>query len=75
MPAGPEITALLGAMSGGDRSAFDRLFEAVYGELRAIARRQLRKTSAAETLSTTALVHELYLKFSRQDLQSQGVHP
>ncbi|MDQ1348778.1 MAG: hypothetical protein QG573_2154 [Acidobacteriota bacterium] len=65
-PGGPEITALLVAVENGDRGAFDRLFEAVYTELRSIARRQLRGASSADTLSTTALVHEAYLKFSKQ---------
>jgi RNA polymerase sigma factor (TIGR02999 family) len=63
---GPEITALLVAVEQGDRGAFDRLFEAVYAELRTIARRQLRRSAPADTLSTTALVHEAYLKFSKQ---------
>jgi RNA polymerase sigma factor (TIGR02999 family) len=59
-----EITALLHAFASGDRSAFDRLFENVYGELRRIARRQLRAAPPLETLETTALVHEAYLKLS-----------
>jgi RNA polymerase sigma factor (TIGR02999 family) len=61
-----EITALLEAVGRGDRNAFDRLFEAVYDELRTIAHRQLRRSSAAETLDTTSLVHEAFLKFSKQ---------
>ena len=48
-PGGPEITALLVAVENGDRGAFDRLFEAVYTELRSIARRQLRGASSADT--------------------------
>jgi RNA polymerase sigma factor (TIGR02999 family) len=59
-----EITALLRAVGQGDRSALDRLFEQVYGELRRIARRQLRTALPAATLDTTALVHEAYLKLS-----------
>lgn len=59
-----EITELLRAIEGGDASASDRLFERVYAELRKIARRQLRSVPQAETLSTTALVHEAYLKLS-----------
>ncbi len=62
-----EITALLVAAGGGDRSAFDRLFEAVYSELRTIAHRQLRRSMGHPTLDTTALVHEAYLKFSKQE--------
>ncbi len=59
-----EITELLRAIDGGDASASGRLFERVYAELRKIARRQLRSVPQAETLSTTALVHEAYLKLS-----------
>jgi RNA polymerase sigma factor (TIGR02999 family) len=67
IPAPAEITELLVALGSGDRLAFDRLFEAVYAELRAIAHRQLRHFPAHQTLDTTALVHEAYLKFSRQE--------
>ncbi len=58
------ITALLRAAEAGDRDAVGRLFERVYGELRRIARRQLRAAPAFETLDTTGLVHEAYLKLS-----------
>jgi RNA polymerase sigma factor (TIGR02999 family) len=74
-PAPAEITALLLAVRGGDRTAFDRLFEAVYAELRTIAHRQLRRFSASETLDTTSLVHEAFLKFSKQErwsVESRG---
>lgn len=59
-----EITALLREIESGNRDALDRLFERVYAELREIARRQLRAASPLETLDTTALVHETYLKLS-----------
>jgi RNA polymerase sigma factor (TIGR02999 family) len=64
-PDATEITALLEAVGAGDRLAVDRLFERVYGELRRIARGQLAGAPRAETLNTTALVHEAYLKLSR----------
>ncbi len=67
LPEPAAITALLQAVGRGDRGAFDRLFELVYTELRVIARRQLRRFTAAETLDTTSLVHEAFLKFSRQE--------
>jgi RNA polymerase sigma factor (TIGR02999 family) len=60
-----EVTRLLAAVGAGDRAAIDRLFEVVYAELRRIAQRQLRGAVREETLSTTALVHEAYLKLSR----------
>ncbi len=60
-----DITALLRAVEGGDRGAMDRLFTSVYGELRRIARRQLAAGPSHETLDTTALVHEAYLKLAQ----------
>ena len=44
----------------------DRLFELVYGELRRIARSQLRGERPDHTLGTTGLVHETYLKLASQ---------
>lgn len=63
-PGAEEITTLLAAAGAGDRGASDRLFEAVYAELRRIARRQRAAAAPSATLSTTALVHEAYLKLS-----------
>jgi len=62
-----DITALLGALSGGNRSVVDALMPRVYEELRVLARRQLRGERAGHTIQTTALVHEAYLKLVRQD--------
>ena len=45
-------------------SAEDVLYPVVYEELKRIARHHLRGTNAKETLSTTELVHEAYLKIS-----------
>jgi RNA polymerase sigma factor (TIGR02999 family) len=57
-----EITGLLRAWAGGDQSALDRLAPLVYGELRRIARRYIRRENPGQTLQTTALVHEAYLR-------------
>lgn len=46
--------------------ALDRLMPLVYGELRRIAHRQLAAEAPGHTLSTTALVHEAYLKLADQ---------
>jgi len=62
IPAG--LTELLRAYAGGESEAFDRLFALVYDQLRALARRQLRGRRPGQTLCTTALVHEAYLKLS-----------
>lgn len=57
-----EITRLLLSWSGGDPAAAERLFSLLYDELRRLARRQLRGSGRDATLSTTALVHEAYVK-------------
>ena len=57
-----EVTGLLKAWSGGDPAALERLSERVYGELRLIARRYMRNQRAGNTLQTTALVNEVYLR-------------
>jgi RNA polymerase sigma factor (TIGR02999 family) len=56
------VTQVLLQMSGGDRSALDRLLPLIYEELRAIARRTLRQERPDHTLTPTALVHEAFLK-------------
>jgi RNA polymerase sigma factor (TIGR02999 family) len=48
------------------QDALDCLVPAVYDELRAIARRQLSARGPDNTLSTTGLVHEAYLKLLEQ---------
>lgn len=46
------------------------LFTAVYAKLKAMAANQLARAQPGSTLETTALVHELYLRLSRnQELQ------
>jgi RNA polymerase sigma factor (TIGR02999 family) len=55
------VTALLHAAAGGDRAVLDALFHHVHDELRALAFR-VRGGGAGETLCTTALVNEAYLK-------------
>ena len=59
-----DVTELLADLRGGRREAFDQILPLVYHELRRTARRELA-VRPSDTLSSTALVHELYLKFSR----------
>lgn len=56
-----EITDLLNDAARGDRAAGERLWATVYSELKRIAHRELAR-DAADTLSTTGLVHEAYFK-------------
>lgn len=61
MNPGGEVTRLLESLRDGDPEALSALFPVVYAELRAIARRQMAGHRRG-TLSTTAIVHEAYLK-------------
>ena len=58
------ITQLLRTLEAGNRSAFDQLVPLLYDELRNIAHRHRRRWTGDETLDTTALVHEAYLKLA-----------
>lgn len=60
-----QIARLLKAHEEGDPSAFDRMVPLVYDELRQLARRHLRRLPGGNTLDTTGLVHEAYLKLAR----------
>jgi len=57
-----EMTALLRAWRGGDKSAYDRLFEGLYRELHRLARYQMAGERPGHMLQATALVNEAYLR-------------
>ncbi|MFM9996157.1 MAG: ECF-type sigma factor [Phycisphaerales bacterium] len=56
---------LLRAVGAGDSRAADRLFPVVYDELRRLAERQFAGEGAGHTLQPTALVHEAYLRLTK----------
>jgi RNA polymerase sigma factor (TIGR02999 family) len=62
---GTEITRALRDLTDGSHAAFERVLPVIYGELRAIARRELRGERPDHTLTPTGLVHEAYLKLVR----------
>lgn len=57
---GADITDLLRQSTSGDAEAGNALLARIYGDLRVIARARLRH-ERADTLGTTALVHEAWL--------------
>ena len=61
------LTQLLLEARGGGASALDRVFPFVYDRLRAIAHAHLGQDGEGRTVSTTALVHEAYLKLIDAD--------
>ncbi len=56
------VTQLLEAVSAGQASAQDKLWSAVYEELRGMAHKQMGHESPGHTMQSTALVHEAYLR-------------
>jgi len=62
-----EITAALAMLRRGAPEGMERLIPLVYAELRRVAHYQLAAEPAGHTLSTTALVHEAYLRLAEQN--------
>src|ERR1051325_3705869 len=60
-----DLTTLLGRWRTGTPDDRERLFEAVYGELRRTAAAYLRRERREHTLQPTALIHEAYLRLIR----------
>ncbi|MBV8071485.1 MAG: sigma-70 family RNA polymerase sigma factor [Acidobacteriaceae bacterium] len=57
-----ELTALLRRWSSGDRQALDELIPIVYDELKRLAGYHLRLEEDQPSLTSTAIVHEAYLR-------------
>lgn len=57
-----EITYYLQEYENGNKSALDRLFPLIYNELRKGARQLRFQFFNLDTMNTTALVHEAYIK-------------
>jgi RNA polymerase sigma factor (TIGR02999 family) len=62
----PDITRLLQSASDGEPGAKDELFKAVYTELEQLARTRLSRDSTLTHLDARSLVHEAYLRLTRQ---------
>jgi len=62
-----DITQLLNAARNGDGDARESVFATVYEELRSIARMHRHRWHGNETLDTSALIHEAYLKLYSGD--------
>jgi RNA polymerase sigma factor (TIGR02999 family) len=59
-----DITALLRDAQEGERPDLGPVFECLYGELKRIAQSRLAGHAPGQTLGSTALVHEAYLKLA-----------
>ncbi len=70
MPSGASknVTVLLHEAQAGREEAIGELFNAVYGELRAVAANRMRGSAPGHILQPTALVNETYMRLF-------GAHP
>jgi RNA polymerase sigma factor (TIGR02999 family) len=62
------ITLLLDAARDGDAAATETLFNAVYAELRILASSNRRRWRGNQTMNTTALIHEVYVRLAGQEI-------
>jgi RNA polymerase sigma factor (TIGR02999 family) len=65
-PPPGEVTEILRRASAGERAALDQVFPLVYDQLRRLARRRLAGQPAGHTVTTTVLIHEVYLRLVDQ---------
>jgi RNA polymerase sigma factor (TIGR02999 family) len=63
-PQEADLDALFLAWRNGQGGAFDALFAALYEQLRLLAHRQLSRSGGGDTLRTTSIVHEAYLRLA-----------
>ena len=61
-----DVTQWLQQLDSGETGAVDRLFAALYGELKRGAASHMRKEYAGHTLSATALTHEAWFRLTEQ---------
>lgn len=66
-----QITEWMARAREGDRAAFDALFQALYPELKRLARARLAGHQRGTLMDTTALLHDCYLRF----LGAEGLAP
>ena len=59
-----QITGLLVSWRKGDKAALDQLMPLVYDELHRLAHRYMKRERPGQTLQTTALVNEAYLRLA-----------
>ena len=63
----PTIPSLFRAAESGDGAAADALFTALYAELHRLAKRELARQRAPQTIGATTLLHQAYIEMSSKD--------
>jgi RNA polymerase sigma-70 factor, ECF subfamily len=67
-----QVTLLLRAMRGGDKSAAEKLLPLVYHELHRLAESYMRRERPDHTLQPTALINEAYLRLAHDPVDWQS---
>jgi len=67
-----DVTQILMQVEAGEALAADRLFEAVYTELRQMAAGQMTREQPGQTLQPTALVHEAWLRLMKPAINTSS---
>ena len=62
-----EVTPVPSTGAGSEPRAAEELLPRVYTELRRLAARRMARERPAQTLQATALVHEAWLRLSREE--------
>jgi RNA polymerase sigma factor (TIGR02999 family) len=65
-----DVTRILNAIEQGDPRAADELLPLVYEELRVLAAQKMSQEPPGQTLQTTALVHEAYIRLVGSEIKS-----
>jgi RNA polymerase sigma factor (TIGR02999 family) len=65
-----DLASVLAASRRGDAAALSQAFAAAYAELRRLAHAQLRRLRPGQTLTTTSLVHEAFVKLVRDPVET-----
>jgi RNA polymerase sigma factor (TIGR02999 family) len=67
-----EVTALLRRWRAGDEDAYRQVFSILYSELRRQAAQHMRRQRSGDTLQTTALVHETFMRLAGAQVDWQN---
>ena len=60
----PQLTVRLQRAAAGDRAALDAVYASLYPDLKRLARARLRQQGRGESVSTTLLVHESFVRLA-----------
>jgi DNA-directed RNA polymerase specialized sigma24 family protein len=66
-----KVTALLRAWHAGDEDAYRQVSSILYSELRRQAAQHMRRKRSGDTLQTTALVHETFMRLAARQVDWQ----